>query len=75
MMRRSGITAIILSALVLCAAAAHAQDGSGGTRSIFTIGAGSRAISMGGAFVALGDDPSALYYNPAALRALSLIHI
>ncbi len=45
-----------------------AQDGSGGTKSIFSLGAGSRAIAMGGAFSAIGNDPAALYYNPAALR-------
>jgi len=54
-----------LSAAATCAAA---QEGSGGTRSIFSVGAGSRAIAMGGAFSAIGDDPSVLYYNPAALR-------
>lgn len=69
MIRKSRITILLLSTLLLFAAVAHAQDGGGGTRSIFTIGAGSRAIAMGGSFVALGDDPSALYYNPAALRA------
>ena len=47
---------------------ATAQDGSGGTRSVFSVGAGSRAIALGGAFSAIGDDPSALYYNPAGLR-------
>ncbi|MBN1163872.1 MAG: PorV/PorQ family protein [Candidatus Krumholzibacteriota bacterium] len=46
----------------------YAQEGSGGTGSIFRIGAGSRAIALGGAFTALGDDPSVLYYNPAALK-------
>jgi tetratricopeptide (TPR) repeat protein len=68
MLKRSCIAVILLSALLCADAAANAQDGSGGTRSIFTVGAGSRAIAMGGSFVALGDDPSALYYNPAALR-------
>jgi tetratricopeptide (TPR) repeat protein len=55
---------------VLCfmGAYAAAQEGSGGTRSVFSVGAGSRAIAMGGAFSAIGDDPSALYYNPAGLR-------
>lgn len=69
MKRNMLIRIVLITALLLCAAAVHAQDGGGGTRSIFTLGAGSRAIAMGGSFVALGDDPSALYYNPAALRA------
>ena len=69
MLRKSRIMVVLASVLLLCAASAHAQDGGAGTRSIFTIGAGSRAISMGGSFVALGDDPTALYYNPAALKS------
>jgi len=34
---------------------------------VFSIGAGSRAISLGRAFVPIADDASALYWNPAAL--------
>jgi tetratricopeptide (TPR) repeat protein len=53
--------------LVLSAAGtAHAQDG--GTQSPFALGAGSRAISLGRAFMSVADDASALYWNPAALR-------
>lgn len=35
-----------------------------------TLGLGSRAISLGNAFVAVADDPSANYYNPAGLTQL-----
>ncbi len=34
------------------------------------MGIGARAIAMGGAFVALADDPSALFWNPAGLSQL-----
>ena len=32
---------------------------------------GAKAIAMGGAFTALADDPSALYYNPGAISRIS----
>ncbi len=66
---RKGITIImIFTVMILAGSECRAQEASGGTRSVFTLGAGSRAISLGGAFSATGDDPSAIYYNPAALR-------
>jgi tetratricopeptide (TPR) repeat protein len=43
-----------------------AQDA--GTQSIFSLGAGSRGISLGNSFVSLADDASAVYWNPAALK-------
>jgi len=61
------ITSLILISLLICGKG-MAAEGAGGTRSVFILGAGSRAISMGGAFSAIGDDPSSLYYNPAGLR-------
>ncbi len=36
-----------------------------------SIGQGARALSMGGAFVAVADDPSAMYWNPAGIADLS----
>lgn len=46
-----------------------AQDGDGqaGTRANFTFGFGARAMGMGNAFVAMADDPTALYWNAAGL--------
>jgi opacity protein-like surface antigen len=35
--------------------------------SFLSIGQGARALSMGGAFVAIADDPSSLYWNPAGI--------
>jgi hypothetical protein len=43
--------------------------------SMLEIGVGARAEALGGAFVAIADDPSALYWNPAGItkiRSLSL---
>ncbi len=34
------------------------------------MGIGARAIAMGGAFVALADDPSAVFWNPAGLAQI-----
>ncbi|MBN2072186.1 MAG: PorV/PorQ family protein [Candidatus Krumholzibacteriota bacterium] len=59
---------LLLSFFLIYPSGLMGQDGEGGTRSIFTLGAGSRAIAMGGAFAAIGDDPSVLFYNPAALK-------
>jgi cytochrome c-type biogenesis protein CcmH/NrfG len=47
-----------------------ASSGSGGTESIFSFGAGSRALGMGGAFTAISDDATAAYWNPAGLSCL-----
>ncbi|HAL57208.1 MAG TPA: hypothetical protein DCP63_12250 [Bacteroidetes bacterium] len=39
--------------------------------SFLSIGQGARASAMGSAFVAVADDPSAIYWNPAGLAGLS----
>jgi tetratricopeptide (TPR) repeat protein len=66
-LKRHNAVFAVLFLLAPLAGGAAAQEGAGGTRSIFAIGAGSRAIAMGGAFSAVGDDASVVYYNPAAL--------
>jgi hypothetical protein len=38
--------------------------------SFLTLGIGPRAISMGGAFIATADDPSALFWNPAGVSRI-----
>jgi tetratricopeptide (TPR) repeat protein len=57
--------AVILAMLVV-PQAVMAQNG--GLVSPFSIGAGSRSISLGRAFVSLADDGSTPYWNPAALK-------
>jgi len=49
-------------ALLLCAAGARADDARYQDYPI-----GTRAMALGGAFVALSDDPSGLFYNPAGI--------
>jgi tetratricopeptide (TPR) repeat protein len=40
----------------------------GGVTDIFDYPVGARAMALGGAYVAVADDPFALYWNPAALQ-------
>jgi tetratricopeptide (TPR) repeat protein len=53
--------------LILFYSAAFAAPGDYGSESVFMTGAGSRPDGMGGAFTAVADDLSAIYYNPAGL--------
>ncbi len=39
------------------------------------IGIGARAEAMGGAFVAIADDPSALYWNPAGITQIKSVSL
>src|SRR5258705_994367 len=70
--------AILLAALavVFPVRAAHAQLALGeqriGTTSgqFLKIGVGARAVGLGESFVAVANDPSAIYWNPAGLASL-----
>lgn len=63
-------------ALLLAAGPAHAQFKLGGQRAgtssggFLKIGIGARAVSLGESFVAVANDPSAIYWNPAGLASM-----
>ncbi|HEX5132821.1 MAG TPA: hypothetical protein VFX92_10070, partial [Candidatus Krumholzibacteria bacterium] len=61
-------TGVILALLALLAAPASSFAQDAGSRSIFSLGAGSRGMGLGSGFVSLADDASAVYWNPAALK-------
>lgn len=53
--------------LVCCVGNIHAEIGRYGADAFTLMGPGSRAQGMGGAFCALADDVTAVYWNPAGL--------
>jgi tetratricopeptide (TPR) repeat protein len=53
---------------------AHAAE-DGGTRSAFASGAGNRALAMGGAFVGVADDASAMIWNAGGLGRLERLEL
>ena len=74
--RRRLLIALITGAALFGAGAAHAQGSLGGQRAgtssatFLRIGVGARAVGMGETFVAVANDPSAIYWNPAGLASL-----
>jgi hypothetical protein len=64
---------MIVTAVTMCLALpAFAVDYS---NEVLAIGVGARALGMGGANVAIADDSSAVYWNPAGLPQISHIEI
>jgi tetratricopeptide (TPR) repeat protein len=63
---RQFLRILVIALVAIAPVGARAQDG--GTVSPFSLGAGSRGISVGRAFVTHVDDASAPYWNPAALK-------
>jgi len=70
---------ILFIVISLWAIQGFAQDEQGGTESNLDYGFGARAMSLGHAFTALADDPTAVFWNPAGLehiyrQSFSLFH-
>jgi long-subunit fatty acid transport protein len=61
---------LVLTLLLAAASRATAQTTNYQNRLV-----GQRAVGMGGAFTAIADDPSASFYNPAALSNLSTLQL
>ena len=59
-----------IALLLALAAPALAGETDAGRESPFSLGAGARALGMGGGFTALADGGSVVYYNPAGLSLL-----
>jgi tetratricopeptide (TPR) repeat protein len=66
--------------ILVLAASGVSYAGDAGRESHFSIGSGVRAVGLGGGFVGLVDDASAVYWNQAALaylehQEINLMHI
>lgn len=61
----AAVAALLLSPTA-AEAGSFAKVGTSGAQ-FLKLGMGARGIAMGGAFIATADDPSAVYWNPAAL--------
>jgi len=65
----------LAAVLVLGWAGVASAADDGGTRSAFATGVGNRALGMGGAFVGIADDPSAMSWNVGGLGRLQRLEI
>jgi long-subunit fatty acid transport protein len=57
----------LVTALLILSCFVHAGNYAGG---FLSIGVGARALAMGGAFCAVADDASAIYWNPAGMTSI-----
>lgn len=64
-----------LLCIMLSVATAFAADEFVYTAEIMSLGMGARALGMGGAHIAVAEDASVIYYNPAGLARIEGINI
>jgi hypothetical protein len=73
---RAAVAAIAIGACAVAATEARSDTSLGGQRAgtasgtFLQIGVGARAVGLGESFVAVANDPSAVYWNPAGLASL-----
>ncbi|MCK4857025.1 MAG: PorV/PorQ family protein [candidate division Zixibacteria bacterium] len=67
MLRTRWYRALVVIALALLVFGGGDACGAKYAGEAFTLGAGARALALGGAYTALADDASGVYYNPAGL--------
>jgi tetratricopeptide (TPR) repeat protein len=53
----------------------YAQQGEAGTQSVLNLGYSARALGIGRAYVAIADDPSAVFWNPSGLEFIPRISL
>ncbi len=61
-----GLAIMAFAAVLALGGAVHAEPG-GTTAAFLTVPVGGRAVALGGAYTALGEDAYAMHYNPGAL--------
>ena len=69
-MKKALIKAAIIGSLILIPNSSYASDAGTTAANFLKIGIGARACAIGGAYTALADDGSALYWNPAGLSQI-----
>ena len=67
MVKLSAIYLCVLATCFIGLSAGHAADEGAHAAEFLSHGVGARALGMGGAFVAVADDATATYWNPAGL--------
>ena len=65
MVKLSAIYLCVLATCFIGLPAGHAADEGAHAAEFLSHGVGARALGMGGAFVAVADDATATYWNPA----------